>query len=174
MWHCGGNDLYSVYTTGLPGKDGVAVDANSASNSTSSSTSTSESTSTSTSSAETASSADNNTPASDYIADDTQNSNNNINSNTGLIVGVVIGACGGAAVVIGALFFWRWRTRKQDAQKTGVDSAGDYCGDFGHEVSRADSRFDGDHLAECRKTNGSIDDLGDYSRRILKVTNPDR
>ncbi|KAJ5747531.1 uncharacterized protein N7511_009227 [Penicillium nucicola] len=173
---CGGEGLFSVYSTGLPGKDGVAVDANSASTSTSTSTATSKATSkataAATSSAETHPSNNDNTPASDHStedAEDIQKSNSSNSGNTALIVGVVVGACGGAALVIGAFFLWRWRSRKRNAQENGVDYA-DGSGDFGHEASRVNSRFDGDYLAECRKINGSIDDFHDYSRRILKVS----
>jgi cell wall integrity and stress response component len=56
--------------------------------------------------------------------------------------------------------------------QAGVEDPNGYYGDggFGPKVSRVESRFDGEYLAECRKVNGSIDDFHDYSRRILKVS----
>lgn len=91
-----------------------------------------------------------------------------------IAAGVVIGVVGFAALVGAGFFLWRFKNRHPGDQRMREMSNVEQ---FGKPVSRdsaADSRFDGDFMAQRRQSNGSIDDDRDFSRRILQVTNPDR
>ncbi|KXL49870.1 hypothetical protein M433DRAFT_300 [Acidomyces richmondensis BFW] len=97
----------------------------------------------------------------------------------GVAAGVVVGVVAIAAIVAG-LFFWLRYKRQRDAENEYKRST--QAADFlhgGREIKppptaysqMSDSRLDPE--AGRRNSNGSIADDQDYSRRILRVANPD-
>ncbi|KAI9697868.1 MAG: hypothetical protein M1820_007655 [Bogoriella megaspora] len=93
----------------------------------------------------------------------------------GIAVGVVVGVLV-LAVIIGGLVFFLRRRRQQLGEKGfarqgSIVEAGRPPG-TSHSAG-ADSRLD-PRVFDRRASDGSIADNEDYSRRILKVTNPDR
>jgi len=99
-------------------------------------------------------------------------------SNTaGIAAGVVVGVVGLAAIVGASLFFIRRQKRRAVEESYRRNAA--INGFVGNNTKPAaapmsNSRWDGDFMAERRRSNGSIADDEDFSRRILTVTNPDR
>lgn len=101
-------------------------------------------------------------------------------SNTvGIAVGVVVGVLAVAAIAAGLFFFMRHR-RKQQADVERKSEAATFAAAAAppripatRKSSGPDSRIDPDAMAQRRLSDGSIADNEDYSRRILKVTNPD-
>lgn len=94
----------------------------------------------------------------------------------GIAAGVVVGVVGLAALVGGVFFFLRQRKRKELAEehkRQAAVSSFFSSGKSHHSASSiSDSRLDPD-IMHRRQSDGSIADNQDYSRRILKVTNPD-
>ncbi|MCJ1475164.1 peptidyl-prolyl cis-trans isomerase cpr6 [Lambiella insularis] len=83
----------------------------------------------------------------------------------GVVVGVVV-----FCAIIGGVLFWLRQTRRRaieeaHLQKEKPTSSG--------SQSIADSRLEPSVMLQRRMSDGSIADNQDYSRRILKVTNPD-
>ncbi|KAI9752035.1 MAG: hypothetical protein M1815_000808 [Lichina confinis] len=93
--------------------------------------------------------------------------------------GIAAGVVGGVSlcILVGGLFLFLRYRRKREAEaeyrrKADIDRF--VNGDkHGSASSLADSRLDPSVMMERRQSNGSIADNQDYSRRILKVMNPD-
>ncbi|KAI5289015.1 hypothetical protein KEM52_000943 [Ascosphaera acerosa] len=103
-------------------------------------------------------------------------------SNTAAIAaGVVVGVVGLGAIIGGVIFFMKKRSRmrveeeyRRNAQLSDYVSGGAGGGagaGAGREKFGHDQRLDAS--AQRRLSSGSIADEQDYSRRILKVANPD-
>lgn len=103
----------------------------------------------------------------------------------GAIAGIVVGVLGGIAALIAILLLWR-RRNSPDAYTASrspnnfVDPFGARAEDkmaFGHTPPDAfmaiDQRLNPVMLGERRLSEGSIADERDYSRKILRVANPD-
>jgi len=102
------------------------------------------------------------------------NNNGGGSSHAGAIAaGVVVGVVGVAAI-IGAIFFWR-RSRKHREEAAELQRQNSIAGLRSEKppstYSLTDSRLEPAYMR--RMSDGSIADNQDYSRRILKVTNPD-
>jgi cell wall integrity and stress response component len=95
-------------------------------------------------------------------------------SNTaGIAAGVVVGVVGLAAIVGASLFFIRRQKRRAVEESYRRNAA--INGFVGNNTKPAaapmsNSRWDGDFMAERRRSNGSIADDEDFSRRILTVS----
>lgn len=102
-------------------------------------------------------------------------------SNTaGIAAGVVVGVVVIAAIAGGVYFYMRNRRRKQieeeyskrsQAQGPGIPASRGMSVRSNH--AGPDARLDPEAMVNRRLSDGSIADEQDYSRRILKVTNPD-
>ncbi|KAF1351981.1 hypothetical protein BDV97DRAFT_136047 [Delphinella strobiligena] len=198
---CGGASFWSVYKTGYDNSVSY-YDGTSSSSSSSSSTSQSSSSSSGTSSSSSTASSTSDSPvlvtsaapgrtvvitlaASATNTDSaTQDKKSGGGSNTaGIAAGVVVGVVVAAALAGGAFFFFRNRKRKQieeeyskrsQAQDFGAAGAVHTRGMSVRSVSGGnDARLDPEAMMARRLSDGSIADEQDYSRRILKVTNPD-
>ncbi|KAI9834266.1 MAG: hypothetical protein M1819_003104 [Sarea resinae] len=93
----------------------------------------------------------------------------------GIAAGVVVGVVALSAIIGGALVYLRMRRRRaieeeyrRNAALTGFGGAKP-----GSASSVSDSRLEPSVMMQRRQSDGSIADNQDYSRRILKVTNPD-
>lgn len=111
-------------------------------------------------------------------------------SKVGIAVGVVIGGLVLAALIAGAFFFYKRRTSSPDEPRhkhnTSVNpfaDSGSAPGESpvasshgppaGEPGSCEDNRLDKGMVEHKRQSDGSVfEDSTDYSRRILKVTNP--
>ncbi|KAL1998486.1 hypothetical protein VTN02DRAFT_6086 [Thermoascus thermophilus] len=95
----------------------------------------------------------------------------------GIAAGVVVGVVGACLIAGGLLFFFRQKRKKavEDEYRRNAAAVNSFiaAGKPMSSSSMSDSRFDGDFMAQRRQSNGSIADDQDFSRRILKVTNPD-
>lgn len=99
-------------------------------------------------------------------------------SKVGIAVGVVVGVLAIAAIIGGVFFFLRQRKRRELEEEHKRQAA---VSDFvkngrshgSNSSSAGDSRLDHEAVMHRRMSDGSIADNEDYSRRILKVTNPD-
>ncbi|KAK5159541.1 WSC domain [Recurvomyces mirabilis] len=102
-------------------------------------------------------------------------------SNTaGIAAGVVVGVVAAAAIIGGLVFFLK-RRRQQAAEDEYKRSnqVGDFMRGGGNEIKppqtaysqMSDSRLD--PMVGRRNSSGSIADAQDYSRKILRVANPD-
>jgi cell wall integrity and stress response component len=169
---CGGSNTYDIYLTGT--EDTVST--------------LSSTTATATPSANTDSSNDANGPPSVITqagativvtaSSQTDNSQSNKSSGpniAGIAAGVVVGV-GVIGIIIGAaLFFIRRHKRKAvEAQYRRNAAISFGPGKTASTGSMNDSRWDGEYMAQRRQSNGSIAEDEDFSRRILKVTNPDK
>lgn len=105
-------------------------------------------------------------------------------STIGIAVGVVVGLVALVAILGGALFYCRRRRRAKNAENgharaeslnAFVASGGTLPGIPQRKVSITDSRLDPRIMVQTRRQSaGSVfADNQDYSRRILKVANPD-
>jgi cell wall integrity and stress response component len=151
---------YSVYISGIDVKANIDEDPKpSESMSATSSTSTSSSQSSQTTTTSTSS-----------IASASQTSSSHASgvSKAGVAAGVVVGVLIIAAVAMGAWLFLRRRRRQQVEEEYRKSAA---VRGFVQKPS-SDHRLD-PGMAQKRDSVGSIADNQDYSRRILKVTNPD-
>ncbi|KAF2200626.1 hypothetical protein GQ43DRAFT_65719 [Delitschia confertaspora ATCC 74209] len=92
----------------------------------------------------------------------------------GIAAGVVVGVVGLAAIIGGVMFYLRQRRRKEIEEEYRRQAAVNsfVAGNSTSNSSMTDSRLDPEFMMR-RSSNGSIADNEDYSRRILKVTNPD-
>jgi cell wall integrity and stress response component len=101
-------------------------------------------------------------------------------SKAGIAAGVVVGLVLLAAAIIGGWLFMRKRQRhaveEEYRRTTAVNSfvLGGKSAGTGSYPSSSDSRLEPSVMMQRRQSDGSIADNQDYSRRILKVTNPDR
>lgn len=92
----------------------------------------------------------------------------------GIAAGVVVGILGMVGILAGAFFFYKRQKRKRaEEEYRRAQDINSFVSAAKHPPSE-DSRWDGEYMAQRRYSNGSIADDEDYSRRILKVTNPDR
>ncbi|KAF1808355.1 hypothetical protein P152DRAFT_469037 [Eremomyces bilateralis CBS 781.70] len=99
-------------------------------------------------------------------------------SKVGIAVGVVVGVLAIAGIIGGVFFFLRQRRRRELEEEHKRQAA---VSDFvkngrshgSQSGSSGDSRLDPEAVMHRRMSDGSIADNQDYSRRILKVTNPD-
>ncbi|BCS24591.1 uncharacterized protein APUU_41035A [Aspergillus puulaauensis] len=171
MVKCGGSDAYSIYLTNY--KENVAYYSDSSSTSNNTSSTSNGSSPTDTDDASTPSGGNAEMATATGSSDDGSDKKGGPNT-AAIAAGVVIGVVGFAALVGAGFFLWRFKNRHPGDQRMREMSNVEQ---FGKPVSRdsaADSRFDGDFMAQRRQSNGSIDDDRDFSRRILQVTNPDR
>ncbi|KAF2259947.1 hypothetical protein CC78DRAFT_555787 [Lojkania enalia] len=93
----------------------------------------------------------------------------------GIAAGVVVGVVVLAAIIAGVVFYLRHKKRREVEEEYRRQAAvNSFVGGKLHTSSSSmtDSRLDPEFMAR-RQSNGSIADNEDYSRRILKVTNPD-
>ncbi|KAL1959879.1 hypothetical protein VTO42DRAFT_1024 [Malbranchea cinnamomea] len=158
---CGGMDAYGVFLTGKPGKVPVYSPSSSSS---STSTSSAESTTSSSSQAPSVTSTD---------ADSNGGGGPNV---AGIAAGVVVGVVAIAALVGGGFFYMKYRKRKElvdEYRRNATISSFVAGGKPFSESSMSDSRLEPSMMSQRRQSNGSIADDQDFSRRILKVTNPD-
>ena len=110
-------------------------------------------------------------------------------SKVGIAVGIVVGVLALAAIVGGGFFFWKRRKNADTSSRHRHNaSVGPFAGSGSHGAgqsvnslsgpptgalsSSSDTRLD-PTMVERRQSDGSVfEDSADYSRRILKVTNP--
>ncbi|KLJ08618.1 hypothetical protein EMPG_15950 [Blastomyces silverae] len=96
----------------------------------------------------------------------------------GIAAGVVVGVVALGALIGGGFFFMKHKKRKaveEEYRRNATISSfvsGGKPGSSQH-TSLSDSRLDPAMMSQRRQSNGSIADDQDFSRRILKVTNPD-
>ncbi|QDS71276.1 hypothetical protein FKW77_001024 [Venturia effusa] len=104
----------------------------------------------------------------------TPSGNSSSKPNTvGIAVGVVVGVVAIAAVVAGVFFFLRHKRRRDVEEEYKRQASVNQFVNGGHKSNSSmnDSRLDPELVR--RDSTGSIADNQDYSRRILKVRNPD-
>lgn len=90
----------------------------------------------------------------------------------GIAAGVVVGIVGLGAIIGAAVFFIRRHKRKAVEEEYRRNAEINAFVQKKPMSAGSDSRWDGNHMAERRLSNGSIADDEDFSRRILKVGNP--
>lgn len=200
---CGGSSAFSVYTNGLDsdppvlggssGGSSTSADAEPSTTATPTSTSTSSTTSqtrtrtgrpkatvvTSVNEGTTVYVTNTPTPSSSAPADSNSDSDSGGGTSVGAIAGgVVVGVVVLIAVVVGIWFFLRRRKQKTSEEEYKRTQVADFMRggerkppNTGYSHS-SDSRLDPEAGAR-RNSQGSIADAGDYSRRILRVANPD-
>lgn len=116
---------------------------------------------------------------SSMAVESTSSSSSSPGPSTAAKAGIAAGVVGGVSLcaLAGGLFLSLRYRRKREAEaeyrrKADIDRF--VNGDkHGSASSLADSRLDPSVMMERRQSNGSIADNQDYSRRILKVMNPD-
>ncbi|MCJ1293796.1 hypothetical protein MMC34_005352 [Xylographa carneopallida] len=87
-----------------------------------------------------------------------------------IAAGVVVGVVGFCAVIGGILLWLRQKRRREiEEEHRRKEKPGSSSG----SQSLTDSRLEPSVMFQRRMSDGSIADNQDYSRRILKVTNPD-
>ncbi|MCJ1350327.1 MAG: hypothetical protein MMC33_000308 [Icmadophila ericetorum] len=91
----------------------------------------------------------------------------------GIVVGVVV-----LGALVGGLLFWMQQRKRRDLKEqnrhsTSLSNFATYNEKPPSTLSLSDSRLDPSVMFARRQSDGSIADNQDYSRRILKVTNPD-
>ncbi|KAI9723673.1 MAG: hypothetical protein M1812_000973 [Candelaria pacifica] len=95
----------------------------------------------------------------------------------GIAAGVVVGVVALGAILGGGYLFLRSRKRRaveeEYRRNAAISSAAASDKPPGSAGSMADSRLEPSVMMQRRQSDGSIADNQDYSRRILKVTNPD-
>ncbi|KAF6219316.1 hypothetical protein HO133_005141 [Letharia lupina] len=93
----------------------------------------------------------------------------------GIAAGVVAGVVAISAIAGGIFFFLRNRKRRAVEAEYRRNVAGDYGAKppTSSAGSVSDARLEPSVMMQRRQSDGSIADNQDYSRRILKVTNPD-
>jgi len=93
-------------------------------------------------------------------------------SKAGIAAGVVVGIIVLFVVILGVWFLFRRRRRlDQEEEYRNVVSTKEFVASASKPVS--DHRLDPVMLQQRRLSDGSIADNQDFSRRILKVANPD-
>ncbi|MCJ1483411.1 hypothetical protein MMC06_003578 [Schaereria dolodes] len=94
-----------------------------------------------------------------------------------IAAGVVVGVVGACAIIGALIFYLRQRRRKAVEEEYRRNTAiSNYAANGGKPLSTTslpDSRLEPSVMMQRRQSDGSIADNQDYSRRILKVTNPD-
>ncbi|KAL9633698.1 MAG: hypothetical protein Q9164_004545 [Protoblastenia rupestris] len=94
----------------------------------------------------------------------------------GIAAGVVVGVALLGAIAGGLFFYLRSRKRKALEEEYRQNAASNYNTlkpSTSSAGSTSDSRLEPSVMMQRRQSDGSIADNQDYSRRILKVTNPD-
>ncbi|KAL9003766.1 MAG: hypothetical protein Q9188_003371 [Gyalolechia gomerana] len=94
----------------------------------------------------------------------------------GIAAGVVVGVVAICAIAGGLFFFLRNRKRRAIAEAYQSNSANPFETESKpppSSCSMSDPRLEPSVMMQRRQSDGSIADNQDYSRRILKVTNPD-
>jgi cell wall integrity and stress response component len=94
----------------------------------------------------------------------------------GIAAGVVVAVIVIGAIVGGVFFFFKHKKRKavEDEYRRNATISSFVAGGKSQPTgSMSDSRLDPSIMSHRRQSNGSIADDQDFSRRILKVTNPD-
>jgi cell wall integrity and stress response component len=96
----------------------------------------------------------------------------------GIAVGAVIGVIAIVGLIGGVLFWLRWKKRRAAEEEYKRQAAVNAFvnGGKGHNSTPSlnDSRLDPEILAAGRRdSSGTIADNQDYSRKILRVRNPD-
>ncbi|OQO01615.1 hypothetical protein B0A48_12651 [Cryoendolithus antarcticus] len=100
----------------------------------------------------------------------------------GIAAGVVVGVIAIAAICIGAFLLMRRRKRRQaEDEYKRATQVNAFMGRSGNEgkapgtaySNMSDQRLDAEAAAGRRNSSGSIADNQDYSRKILRVANPD-
>ncbi|KAI9879228.1 MAG: hypothetical protein M1830_009159 [Pleopsidium flavum] len=95
---------------------------------------------------------------------------------TGIVVGVVVAVVAIAAIIGAGWLFLRTRRRRAVEEEYRRNAAMNNFTGGGKPSSTpslSDSRLEPSVMMQRRMSDGSIADNQDYSRRILKVTNPD-
>ncbi|KIW02854.1 uncharacterized protein PV09_05908 [Verruconis gallopava] len=159
---CGGDNFWTVYLTGITRNKIAHLDPASLTG-----TAGSSSTATSTSAKG---------PATVVVTASAQAQKNSGTSKVGVAVGVVVGVVAIIGVVAGVFFFMRYK-RRRDAEEEYKRQAAVNAfvnGGKGHTSTPSlnDSRLDPE-LLHRRESTGTIADNQDYSRKILRVRNPD-
>ncbi|EFQ97445.1 hypothetical protein MGYG_00486 [Nannizzia gypsea CBS 118893] len=94
----------------------------------------------------------------------------------GIAAGVVVGVVAIGAIIGGAIFYLKYRKRQKvvdEYRRNATINNFVAGGKPSYSQSSADSRLDPSMTSQRRQSNGSIADDQDFSRRVLKVTNPD-
>ncbi|KAI9777717.1 MAG: hypothetical protein M1839_008636 [Geoglossum umbratile] len=95
-------------------------------------------------------------------------------SKAGIAAGAVVGIIAVAAIIGGVWFFLRARKRRAVEEEYRRNATiNSFTQKPGSTSSISDSRLEPSVMMQRRMSDGSIADNQDYSRRILKVTNPD-
>ncbi|KAI9860140.1 MAG: hypothetical protein M1813_006250 [Trichoglossum hirsutum] len=159
---CGGNDYWSVFLTGTQAN----VDSIDSSSSSSASPSGSKSAGPSVVTLEGSTVV--------VTASGSSSSHKGGGSKAGIAAGVVVGIIAVGAIIGGAWFYLRARKRKALEEEYRRNAAiNSFIAKPGSTSSISDSRLEPSVMMQRRMSDGSIADNQDYSRRILKVTNPD-
>ncbi|EDN08814.1 WSC domain-containing protein [Histoplasma capsulatum] len=161
--NCGGNNAYHVLLTGFMQEKNVPVLGGKSSTGSSSNTQTS--------------SSSNNNGGPTVVVTATGQPGKGPNK-AGIAAGVVVGIVALGAIIGGGFFFMKYKKRKaveeeyrRNATISSFVSGGKPLSS--QQSSLSDSRLDQAMMSHRRQSNGSIADDQDFSRRILKVTNPD-
>ncbi|TID14006.1 Nucleolar protein 9 [Venturia nashicola] len=103
----------------------------------------------------------------------TDSSSSSKPNTVGIAVGVVVGVVAIAALIAGVCFFLRQKRRREVEEEYKRQLSVNQFVSGGHKSNSSmnDSRLDPELVR--RDSTGSIADNQDYSRRILKVRNPD-
>lgn len=163
---CGGKSAFTVFVTGYVDEDEIEEEEAKQTSTSESATSTSPPESTSTKSSET------------VVVTPTggEEKKSGGPNKAGIAAGVVVGVVALAAIIGGAFFFLKYRKRKEvmEEYRRNANISNFVAGGKPYsEGSMSDSRLDPAIMSQRRQSNGSIADDQDFSRRILKVTNPD-
>lgn len=161
--NCGGRNAYKIGYTGIDGGDTSNFPVEDDSNRPSSSTTSSTSTVSGESVVVTATGSE--TPTE-------ESSSGGGGSKAGIAAGVVVGVIALIALCVGAFLIIRRKRRLQaEEEYRNAVSTKEFVSSI--RKPAADARLDPVMLQQRRLSDGSIADNQDYSRRILKVTNPD-
>jgi len=160
---CGGKKAFSVFLTGLL-EDGDVQTYNGAITGTDSATPTGPSPSVITQAGQT------------VVVTEGSDSKSGGPNKAGIAAGVVVGVVAIGAIIGGVIFFLKYKKRKSvedEYRRNAAISSFVSGGKSQPSGSMSDSRLDPSIASHRRQSNGSIADDQDFSRRILKVTNPD-
>ncbi|KAK2802608.1 hypothetical protein FQN51_004401 [Onygenales sp. PD_10] len=156
---CGGKDAYSVLLTGFVREDDVPVVGGK--------TSTDGSTSTTNPAVV--------TQGETVVVTSGAGGGGGGPNKAGIAAGVVVGVVVLGALIGGGFFFMKYKKRKavEEEYRRNATISSFVAGGKPYSQSSTDSRLDPSMMSQRRQSNGSIADDQDFSRRILKVTNPD-